>query len=116
MELFRKYRFVTVSVVLAAFLIFSGYSAPLLQIKGTKASDEKIRLTLAHASSVEYILPELSRAQNTPVLPVFKCFPDRVSFTGTQKILPESKSLTAPGPVPNPRQSILLEQICKFQI
>jgi hypothetical protein len=116
MELFRKYRFVTVAAVLAAFLVYSGYSKPLLQMKCAKAGDEKIRYTLAHAYPAEYILPDLSHAQNIHVPPVFKCFPERGSFVGILKLLPETNFSIASGTVSNCTQTFLLVQICKLQI
>jgi hypothetical protein len=116
MHLFRKYRSFSAVLILAVFLLFSGYSCNVSPINGMQAGNEKIRFTLSPVFSSEYILPHATNTQNIHVLPVLKCFPERVSFTETNKLLPVSFVSSTSGSFPNTAQIVLLEQICKLQI
>ena len=116
MNVFRKFHFLSVSFLLFTFLSFSRYSVQALTIREQPPDKSDIKFTLVHSISAEFLLPGLERTQNIQNLPLLKCYTEGLSFTELQKTPPVSESLNNIPIVRTASNSILLEQICKFQI
>ena len=116
MSIFRKFHFLVLSLFLLSFLSYSRYSFQVLTIGELQTNNDEIRFTLVHSISNEFLLSGFERIQNIQILPVLKCYTQGDSFTEFHKALSVSENFDNIPIVCTASNSILLEQICKFQI